>query len=576
MRELEALHPFARSVWLSRNFGQHAATLAGMASAGGDWIVTLDEDGQHDPSFIAGMLDVALAEQASVVYAHPTNTPPHSALRNLGSRGAKRVVKALSGGADASVFHSYRLILGEVGRSVAAYAGSGVYLDIALGWVAGRVTTAPIELRQEGDRTSGYSLRSLLSHFWRMVLTGGTRGLRLVSVLGVAFAVLGLLVAAFVVYRQLVDPLPTKGWASLIVVILLSTGAILFSLGVIAEYLGVAVNMAMGKPLYLITQDPADGPLGRRPRTSWVVGGSGLLGSAVGRRLRHPGPSRADEPGDLDRPRGRRHAAAQRRDAISRASGSSGGAPARVLWAAPSRSSTRRWPSSRTSWAAGSPGRSRAAACSSPRRPVGCTPGRADRRSPRTTEPVAISAYGRAKLRAEAAVDAFAARTGVSVLLGRLSNLYGPGQDLTKPQGLISQLCRAQLTRRPLSIYVPLDTRRDYLFVDDAAAMAVAGLDAVTDRGGRHLKVLASEHSTTVAAILGDLGRITRRRPLIVLGTNPQARLQARDLRLRSVAWPPTAALARTPMSAGIAATLRSTGSEILAPAALRSRAGPR
>jgi len=265
MRELEAEHPFARSIWLSRNFGQHAATLAGMASAGGDWIVTLDEDGQHDPAFIAGMLDVALAEQASVVYARPTNTPPHSALRNLTSRGAKRVVKSLSGGTDASVFHSYRLILGEIGRSVAAYAGSGVYLDIALGWVAGRVTTAPVELRAEGERTSGYSMRSLVSHFWRMVLTGGTRGLRLVSVLGVAFAVLGLLVAAFVVYRQLVDPLPTKGWASLIVVILLSTGAILFSLGVIAEYLGVAVNMAMGKPLYLITQDPADGPLGRRP-----------------------------------------------------------------------------------------------------------------------------------------------------------------------------------------------------------------------------------------------------------------------------------------------------------------------
>ena len=50
-------------------------------------------------------------------------------------------------------------------------------------------------------------------------------------------------------------------------VLLLCTGAILFSLGVIAEYVGVAVNMAMGKPLYLITQDPAEGPLGRRTRS---------------------------------------------------------------------------------------------------------------------------------------------------------------------------------------------------------------------------------------------------------------------------------------------------------------------
>jgi glycosyltransferase involved in cell wall biosynthesis len=267
MRQLEEQHPFARSIWLSRNFGQHAATLAGMASAGGDWIITMDEDGQHDPVFIGSMLDVALGQQASVVYARPTNTPPHSALRNVTSRGAKRVVKALSGGADASVFHSFRLILGEVGRSVAAYAGSGVYLDIALGWVAGRVTTAPVELRDEGqDRESGYSIRSLLSHFWRMVLTGGTRGLRMVSILGVLFALMGFLIAVFLVIRQLTHPAPVQGWTSLTVVVLICTGVVLFALGVIAEYVGVAVNMAMGKPLYLITQDPADGPLGRRQR----------------------------------------------------------------------------------------------------------------------------------------------------------------------------------------------------------------------------------------------------------------------------------------------------------------------
>jgi glycosyltransferase involved in cell wall biosynthesis len=268
LREMEAQYSFVRTVWLSRNFGQHAATLAGMSSSGGDWIVTMDEDGQHDPAYIGAMLDVALAEQASVVYASPTNPAPHGRLRNAASKRAKRMVTALSGGSDASSFHSFRLILGEVGRSVAAYAGAGVYLDVALGWVAGSSATAPVTLRDEGsDRRSGYSARTLVSHFWRMVLTGGTRGLRLVSMLGLVFGLVGLLIAAFVVYRQLVHPAPTEGWASLIVVILISTGAILFSLGVIAEYVGVAVNMAMGKPLYLITQDPADGPLGRpRPR----------------------------------------------------------------------------------------------------------------------------------------------------------------------------------------------------------------------------------------------------------------------------------------------------------------------
>jgi undecaprenyl-phosphate 4-deoxy-4-formamido-L-arabinose transferase len=269
LRELEREHPFVRAIWLSRNFGQHAATLAGMSSSGGDWIVTMDEDGQHDPAYIGGMLDTALAEQASVVYAKPTNPAPHSGIRNAGARIAKRLVTTMSGGPDASSFHSFRLVLGEVGRTVAAYAGAGVYLDVALGWVAGGVATAPVELCDEGaTRRSGYSRRTLLSHFWRMVLTGGTRGLRMVSVLGLVFALLGLVIAVFVGYRQLVHPAPTPGWSSLVVVILISTGAILVSLGVIAEYVGVAVNMAMGKPLYLITRDPMDGPLGRpRPRS---------------------------------------------------------------------------------------------------------------------------------------------------------------------------------------------------------------------------------------------------------------------------------------------------------------------
>jgi glycosyltransferase involved in cell wall biosynthesis len=264
MRELDERFEFVRTVWLSRNFGQHAATLAGIASSGGEWVVTMDEDGQHDPAHIGSMLDVAMASQAAVVYASPTNRAPHGSLRNATSRGAKRVVKALSGGSAAPLFNSYRLMLGEVGRSVAAYAGSGVYLDVALSWVAGTTVAAPVPMRQEVEgRRSGYSFRTLLSHFWRMVLTGGTRALRLVSLLGLAFALMGAIFAIVLVIRQLVDPEPVAGWTSLVVLVLICSGAILFSLGVIAEYIGIAVNMAMGKPPYLITQDPADGPLGR-------------------------------------------------------------------------------------------------------------------------------------------------------------------------------------------------------------------------------------------------------------------------------------------------------------------------
>jgi glycosyltransferase involved in cell wall biosynthesis len=262
IRAAAAAHDWITPVWLSRNFGQHAATLAGMSSSGGDWVATMDEDGQHDPADLGGMLDVALARRADVVYAAPLNPPPHGGARNAASRLAKRSLTVLSGQPGAELFHSYRFILGDVARSLAAYSGPGVYLDVALSWITNRPATAPVTLRAEGGRRSGYGWRTLMSHYWRMVLTGGTRMLRLVSLLGVLLAGLGFLLAVVIVVLRLSGEIQVSGWASTMVVTLFSSGALLFAMGIVAEYVGVAVNMAMGKPLYLIVADRQDGPLG--------------------------------------------------------------------------------------------------------------------------------------------------------------------------------------------------------------------------------------------------------------------------------------------------------------------------
>ena len=264
IRRLAEEHELVRPIWLSRNFGQHAATLAGMASSGGDWIVTMDEDGQHDPADVPRLLDVAMSQQAPLVYAEPTNPPPHGWLRNTASKAAKWLfVRVLSSG-NVPSFESYRLILGELGRSVAAYAGSGVYLDVAIGWVVDRPARCPVLLRSEG-RASGYSFRRLLSHFWKLVISSGTRTLRLVSATGVAFAVLGFVMAGYLLVARLMTERVVQGWTSTMVAVLVGTGLVLFALGVIAEYVGVAVSMAMGKPPYLIATDLDRGPLGRKP-----------------------------------------------------------------------------------------------------------------------------------------------------------------------------------------------------------------------------------------------------------------------------------------------------------------------
>ncbi|WP_137725768.1 NAD-dependent epimerase/dehydratase family protein [Prescottella subtropica] len=176
------------------------------------------------------------------------------------------------------------------------------------------------------------------------------------------------------------------------------------------------------------------------------------------------------------------------------------------------------------------------------------------------TDPVPLGDYGRAKLAAEQLMHRFGAATGASVVVGRFANLYGPGQNLAKPQGLISHLCRSYLMSAPISIYVPMDTMRDYLYVTDAAAMVADALDLAQSRPTERVtKIFASGQSTTVGALLGACRTVFRRKPTVVLAASPLAGVQSVDLRLRSIVWPELDRRSYRTLPAGIAATLEAT-----------------
>lgn len=257
MRRLEDTHDLVRAVWLSRNFGQHAATLAGIASTMSRWVVTMDEDGLHDPAHIATLVRTARAEGSALVYGLPESGAPHASWRNLTSRGAKWVGRLLLGDEVPKTFSSYRLLDGEIGRALAAYSGHGTFLDVALAWVTDRSGQACVPYRDEyrGGR-SGYRLHSLLSHFRRLVITAGTRPLRMVSTLGILATAGSLVMAVVVLVGRLTGSVETAGWASLMVAVSLFSGLVLLALGVVAEYLGVTISMASGRPSYLIVSGP--------------------------------------------------------------------------------------------------------------------------------------------------------------------------------------------------------------------------------------------------------------------------------------------------------------------------------
>ena len=171
-----------------------------------------------------------------------------------------------------------------------------------------------------------------------------------------------------------------------------------------------------------------------------------------------------------------------------------------------------------------------------------------------------LAAYGQAKLDGEALVAQWSQQTGTPALIGRIANVYGPGQNLDKAQGLISQICRSHLTGQPLSVYVSLDTLRDYLFAPDCGRLIAAGLARLRqdDSSTRPLvvtKILASQRAITIGAVLGEMRRIFKSRTRIVLGASAVSAKQARDLSLRSRVWPELDRAGLTPFPVGVATT---------------------
>jgi UDP-glucose 4-epimerase len=150
-----------------------------------------------------------------------------------------------------------------------------------------------------------------------------------------------------------------------------------------------------------------------------------------------------------------------------------------------------------------------------------------------STTPRPLSPYGEAKL-AQEEILRMTLEGRVPLVIGRFSNLAGPCQNLAKQQGLISQLCRAAITRQSLSVFVPMETLRDYLDVDDAAAMVRTLVEnAVHDQPTTQvLRNISSRRPVSVCAVLRTVQQVAHRTVRIGLGRSPSSNYHVRDLRL--------------------------------------------
>lgn len=176
------------------------------------------------------------------------------------------------------------------------------------------------------------------------------------------------------------------------------------------------------------------------------------------------------------------------------------------------------------------------------------------------TEPLPVTAYGWFKLDVEAATARFAAETGIPVLIGRITNLYGPGQRLGKVQGLISHLALSSFTNDPIRIFAPLETIREYVFVDDCADLILRSMERLRrehgESGGVVMKILGVGQSLSISELLGYLHGISKRPPRVILGVTSEGARQSVDLRMTSIVWPELDDMERMPIAAGFHATM--------------------
>ena len=172
-----------------------------------------------------------------------------------------------------------------------------------------------------------------------------------------------------------------------------------------------------------------------------------------------------------------------------------------------------------------------------------------------STEPAPISPYGRAKLQQE--VAAAQELTGMlPTLICRVSNAYGPGQDLTKLQGLISRLALSTYRKEPLHLFVPTSTVRDYIFTTDIAVRVHAWLATVHESQEPTSKVvvIASGEGTSIARLVKIAGEVSHRRIPLAMGSHPSSRNQPADSRFVPTPIPITEYLPSTPLPVGVKA----------------------
>ena len=258
VEKLAGEHAEVRGISLLRNYGQHNALLCGIRAATGEIVVTIDDDLQHPPEEIPLLLD-RLAAGADVVYGTPQRES-HGLFRDLASQITKIVLQEAMGAEVARDVSAFRVFRAQLREAFATYSNPSVSVDVLLTWATTRFAAVRVRHEPRTIGVSNYTFRKLLRHALNMMTGFSTRPLQLASLIGFGFTLFGMAVLVYVIGRYLIEGGSVPGFPFLASVIAIFSGAQLFALGIIGEYLARMHLRMMDRPTYAV-REQTRGPI---------------------------------------------------------------------------------------------------------------------------------------------------------------------------------------------------------------------------------------------------------------------------------------------------------------------------
>ena len=244
------LHPAVRGIDLSRNYGQHNALLAGIRSATAEVIVTLDDDLQNPPEEVPKLLE-RLREGYDVVYGTPAHEQ-HNFWRTLASKATKLALQSAVGVETARQVSAFRAFQTQAREAFCNYSGPFVSIDVLLTWGAGRFSAVPVRHDPRFAGASNYTFRKLVRHALNMATGFSVLPLQVASLVGFGFTLFGMLILGYVIGSYFLRGGKVAGFAFLASIIAIFSGAQLFALGVLGEYLARMYFRIMDRPAYAV------------------------------------------------------------------------------------------------------------------------------------------------------------------------------------------------------------------------------------------------------------------------------------------------------------------------------------